>query len=107
MSWRRGLQIKYLPQAGENLRDIRKYYLDVGGKPLALKMVKRIRAEMATLTDNPSFAPPYEIVPGVRRLVMADGAFLAFYRVREFIEVIHLRRAEREPVTAEELGRTA
>lgn len=100
------MQIKYLPRAGENLRDIRKHYLDVGGKPLALKMVKRIRAEVAALTDNPSFAPPYEIAPGVRRLVMADGAYLAFYRVRKIIEVIHIRRAEREPVTAEELGRT-
>lgn len=99
MNWRRGLQIKYLPQAGENLRDIRKYYLDVGGKPLALKRVERIRAELAALTDNPAFAPPYEFAPGVRRLAMADGAFLAFYRVREFIEVIHLRRAECEPVT--------
>jgi hypothetical protein len=34
-------------------------------------------------------------------LVVADGAFLVFYRSHIDVEVIHVRRAEREPVTAE------
>lgn len=99
------MRIKYLPRAGENLRDIRKHYLKVGGKLLALKMVKGIRTEVAALTDNPFIAPVYEIVPGVRRMVVASGTFLVFYGVTDRIEVLHIRRAEREPVTAEELGR--
>ena len=40
------------------------------------------------------------MAPGVRRLVVAGGAFLVFYRVLADVEVLHIRRAEREPVPA-------
>ncbi|MDP2784611.1 MAG: type II toxin-antitoxin system RelE/ParE family toxin [Sulfurimicrobium sp.] len=97
------MRIEYLPHAVEDLKEIRSHYLEVGGKPLALKMVRQIREEVKALADNPYLAQPYEIVPGIRRLVVADGVFLVFYGVTERIEVLHVRRAERAPATAEDM----
>lgn len=97
------MRIRYLSEADDDLEGVKRHYLEVGGKALALRMVRSIRKAVAGLSDNPNIAPPYEIAKGVRRLVVADGAYLAFYRVREVIEVIHIRRAEREPATADEL----
>lgn len=82
------------------MADIRQHYLDVGGKSLALRMVRGIRAEIVVLSDNPNLAPTYSLAPGLRRLVVAKGTFLVFYRVTDRVEVLHIRRAEREPLMA-------
>jgi hypothetical protein len=39
--------------------------------------------------------------------VVAKGAFLVFYRVRVDVEVLHIRRAERDSATGDELGQIA
>lgn len=95
------MRIEYLPDAAGDLEDIKHHYLEVGGKPLALRMVRQIREEVKALADNPYLAQPYEIVPGIRRLVVAGGAFLVFYSVKERVEVLHVRRAERAPLDLE------
>jgi hypothetical protein len=58
------------------------YDREVGGDVLARKMVARIKTPMLSLKDHPGIAPSYELAPGIRRLVVANGAFLVFYRVR-------------------------
>ena len=63
-------------------------------------MLARLKEPVLALHDHPELAPLYELAPGVRRLVVAGGAFLVFYRVLADVEVLHIRRAEREPVTA-------
>lgn len=93
------MRIDYLPLSAENIHKIKRHYLEVGGNALALKMIRRIRTDIATLSDQPHRAPTYELAPGVRRLVVAGGIFLVFYRVTEVIEILHVRRAEREPAT--------
>jgi plasmid stabilization system protein ParE len=80
------------------------YYRDVGGDVLARKMVARIKTPVLSLKDNPDIAPSYELAPGIRRLVVANGAFLVFYRVRADVEVLHIRRAERDSATGDEIG---
>jgi plasmid stabilization system protein ParE len=97
--------IEFLPEAASDLRDMGDYYRKVGGNTLARQMVGRIKSEILVLRDFPELPPIYELAPGIRRLVVASGAFLVFYRVRNNVEVLHVRRAEREPVTAEELER--
>lgn len=97
------MRIKYSKLARNNLMDIRQHYLDTGGRSLAIHMVRSIRAGIAALADNPHIAPPYEMASGLRRLVTAKGAFLVFYRVRESVDVLHIRRAEREPLDADHL----
>ena len=92
------MRIEYLPDAADDLEDIKCHYLEVGGKALALRMVRSIREETARLGDNPYIAPPYELATGLHRLVVTKGAFLVFYRVVDYIEVVHVRRAEREPL---------
>jgi plasmid stabilization system protein ParE len=89
------LRIDYLPLATENIQDIKRHFLDEGGKTLALKMIRLIRADIALLSEYPNKAPGYELMPGVRRLVAANGLYLVFYRVTEVVEVLHVRRAER------------
>ncbi len=96
------MRVEYSPRAASNLTAIRQHYLDVGGRALALRMVRGIRAGVAALADNPNIAPHYELAPGLRRLVVVHGAFLVFYRVTTRVEVVHVRRAEREPFDAKE-----
>lgn len=92
------MRVKYETGALADLEEMKQYYLDVGGRHLALRMVRRIRAEIALLADNSYIAPAYDLVPDLRRLVVADGAFLVFYRVGGFVQILHVRRAERMPV---------
>ena len=94
------MRVRFLDQAKEDIAEIKDHYRKVGGTLLAKKMIQQIKLPVLALEHNPEIAPPYEMSPGIRRLVVADGAFLAFYRSHLDVEVIHIRRAEREPVTA-------
>ena len=100
------MRVRFLKTAQSDLLVCGDYYQEIGGANLARTMLARIKGPIRALVDNPEIAPPYELAPGVRRLVVARGAFLVFYRVIADIEVIHIRRAEREPVTADALART-
>ncbi len=98
------MRIKYLPIAESNFDDIGDYYFKVGGNQLARRMIKQIRSDIKALLNYT--APPYELVPGIHRLVVAKGAYLAFHRINEansIIEVLHVRRSEREPATEKDL----
>lgn len=99
------MRVRFLAKANADLIEIGDYYRDLGGNPLATKLVRGIRRDVSTiLADNPLAAPVYELLPGLRRLVVTKGAFLVFYRVADFIDVVHVRRAERAPVDAEDLS---
>lgn len=98
------LRIDYLPQSVENIHEIKRHYLKVGSNVLALKMIKAIRAEIATLSEHPNRAPAYDLAPNVRRLVVANGIYLVFYRVTKVIEILHVRRSERTPATQKDMG---
>ena len=93
------MRIRLLDQAKTDLVDINEYYREIGGAKLASTMLKRIKGPMVGLRDHPESAPGYDLAPGVRRLVVAGGSFLVFYRVRNEVEVLHIRRAERAPAT--------
>jgi len=98
------LRIKYEDEAKLDLLGIRDYYRDVGGNQLAMRMIKQIRSEINALLTYQ--APAYELVPGIRRLVVAKGAFLALHRINEtqsVVEVIHVRRSERESASEKDL----
>lgn len=97
------MRVRFLDQARADLVEINAYYRDVGGVALARTMLARLKTPVVALKDNPDLAQEYELAPGIRRLVVAHGAFLVFYRVRDSIEVLHIRRAEREPVSGVEL----
>lgn len=97
------MRVRLLDQAKEDMAEIKEYYRKIGGASLAKKMILQIKQPVLELENNPEIAPPYELSPGVRRLVVAGGAFIAFYRVLADVDVIHIRRSEREPVTADEL----
>ena len=100
------MRVRFLDAAKTDLVDHVEHYREIGGAVLARRMLDRIRTPILTLADNPEIAPPYALAPGVRRLVVAEGAFVVFYRIREAVEILHIRRAEREPVTAEVLEET-
>ena len=106
-NWQRLMRVRLLDQAKTDLVALGQYYRDVGGDVLARKMVARIKTPVLSLKDNPDIAPSYELAPGIRRLVVANGAFLVFYRVRADVEVLHIRRAERDSATGDELWQVA
>ena len=94
------MRVKFLDQAKVDLVEIDAHYWEIGGAVLAKRMLARLKEPVQALHDHPELAPLYELAPGVRRLVVAGGAFLVFYRVLADVEVLHIRRAERAPVTA-------
>ena len=106
-NWPRLMRVRLLDQAKNDLVALGQYYRDVGGDVLVRKMVGRIKTPVLSLKDNPGIAPSYELAPGIRRLVVANGAFLVFYRVRADVEVLHIRRAEPDSATGDELGQIA
>jgi plasmid stabilization system protein ParE len=96
------MQVKLTDSAIEDLSEIGRYYFKVGGVTLASSVVAQIKKDVMSLTNYT--APRYELVPGIRRLVVAKGAFLVFHRVTDtVIEVIHVRRSERLPATESDL----
>lgn len=97
------MQVRFLDQAKADLRELAQYYRGLGGNALTRKMLTRIKTPVLSLGEHPEIAQSYELAPGVRRLVVAGGAFLVFYRVLVDVEVLHIRRAERTPASAEEL----
>ena len=94
------MRVKFLDQAKVGLVEIDAHYREIGGAVLAKRMLARLKEPVLALHDHPELAPLYELAPGVRRLVVAGGAFLVFYRVLADVEVLHIRRAERAPVPA-------
>ena len=94
------MRVRFLDQAKVDLVEIDAYYREIGGAVLAKRMLARLKEPVLALHDHPELAPLYELAPGVRRLVVAGGAFLVFYRVLADVEVLHIRRAERAPVPA-------
>jgi len=98
------MRVRFLDEAKEDLREINQHYRDEGGPALAKRMLARIKAHLLKLPLNPFLYESYELAPDVRRIVTAKGAYLVFYRVKEYIEVIHIRRSERLPVTAAALS---
>lgn len=101
------MRVRFLKTAQSDLLVCGDYYQEIGGSKLARTMLARIKGPIRALGDNPEIAPLYELAPRFRRLVVARGVFLVFYRVRSDIEVLHIRRAEREPVTEDALDRAA
>jgi len=97
------MRVRFLDEAKEELREINRHYRDEGGPALAKMMLTRIKVPLLKLHLNPFLFEPYELAPDVRRIVTAKGAYWVSYRVKENIEVIHVRRSERLPVTAAEL----
>lgn len=95
------MRVRLLDQAKADLLEHGRYYREIGGDVLARKMVIRIKQPVLALHKNAGIASLYELAPGIHRLVVAGGAFLVFYRVLADVEVLHIRRAEREPVTTE------
>jgi plasmid stabilization system protein ParE len=97
------MRIKFLDQAKLDLIEQNDYFRELGGAALANKMMARIKSQILVIKNNPEIAPQYELAPGIRRLVVAGGAFLVFYRVGTYIEIIHIRRSERMPASGHEL----
>lgn len=102
--WKPGMRVRYVPQAEGDLDGMSEHYREIGGSILVLKMVRRVRKEIARLAANPHLAAPYELIPGARRLVVAGGVFLVFYGLTDCVEVLHIRRAEREPAITEDVA---
>ena len=96
------MRVRLTDSAKEDLSEIGRYYFKVGGVTLAGRIVAQIKNDVMSLTRYT--APSYELVPGIRRLVVAKGAFLVFHRVMDtVVEVVHVRRSERTPATENNL----
>lgn len=99
------MRVRLVGSANRDISEIAEHYRDVGGNSLALRMIRFIRNDIALLANNPKIAPPYELVAEIHRYVIANGRYLAFYRVRSNVEVLHVRRSERAPAQETDFGK--
>ena len=91
------MQLEITRRAQRNLRQIGFHYMELGGLVLAETMLDRIESRFGQLLEFPYSAPVYKYKPNLRRLVVADGLFLVFYRIeQDIIQVVHIRRAEQD-----------
>lgn len=98
------MRIEFLPSARLDLADMMDHYQKIGGNALARRMLGQIKSQVEVLADHPEVAPPYELVPGIRRLVVAKGTYLVFYRVLNCVQILHIRRGERMPAMHEDMA---
>ncbi len=94
------MRIKYEDEAKADLIAIGEHYREIGGNQLARRMLAKIKSDLGVLSDFSDLAPLYEIAIDIRRLVVADGTYLVFYRVTDLVQILHVRRGEREPFVA-------
>ena len=91
------MQVKFRPEALQDIEEIADWYNEQGGKAVALKMIERIECKIPLLENNPYLAPEYKAVPEVRFLTVADGLFIMFYRIKsETVEILHVRRSRQK-----------
>lgn len=58
-------------------------------------MLDHIESRFDQLLNFPYSAPVYSHKPTLRRLAVADGLFIVFYRIQaSSIQIVHIRRAE-------------
>ncbi len=100
------MRVEFRPGSLQDLERIADWYQSQGGASLTREMVDRIEHKAALLEDNPYIAPEYELFPGVRRLVVAEGLFLIFYRVNQVVEILHIRRSEQQDWVPKDASQT-
>jgi plasmid stabilization system protein ParE len=98
------MRIEFLSSARLDLIGIADHYRKVSGNALAIRMIDQIKSQIEVLADYPESAALYELVPGIRRLVVANGAYLVFYRISSSVQILHIRRGERVPATREDMN---
>lgn len=91
------MQLEITKRAKRNLDAIGEHYYRIGGNALARNMIARIKDPFQQLLHFPYSAPVYKYKPNLRRLVVADGLFIVFYRIEQArIAIVHIRRAEQD-----------
>lgn len=98
------MRVRFTDQAKADLMEIGNYYHEIGAAKLAHRMIGQIKREVLAIGDYPESIPLYELLPGVRRLVVAGGAYLVFYRVMRHMQILHIRRGERAPAVAQDIS---
>ena len=97
------MRIEFLPSARLDLIEIADHYRKVSGNKLAKRIISLIKSQIEVLADYPESAALYELVPGVRRLVVSNGTYLVFYRISSSVQILHIRRGERVSATMEDM----
>lgn len=94
------MYINFSTQAREDLRQAIKDVAEKGSEGAANQLLTRLQQALQQLLQYPNSASPYTSRPEYRRqvVIVQDGLFLIFYRVRgEAIEIAHLRRTKEIP----------
>ena len=94
------MYINFSTQARDDLRQAAREALENGSEGAANQLLTRLHQSLQQLLHYPNSASPYTARPEYRRqvVIVQDGLFLIFYRVRgDAIEVVHLRRTKEIP----------
>lgn len=88
--------IIYELEALQSLADIGLHYETVGGADLKVENIKRIQAHISTLDFMPHRNPVADFSEKIRKLVIQNMPYIAYYTVQEsnvyILEIIHSKR---------------
>lgn len=92
------MQVRWLRTALQNLRE-ESEYIAAENPAAATAVVKKVRAAVVLLTENPALGRPGRVT-GTRELVVPSTRYLIPYRVRnEQIEILRVFHTSRKPPT--------
>jgi addiction module RelE/StbE family toxin len=92
------VQVRWLRTALQNLRE-ESEYIAAENPAAATAVVKKVRAAVVLLTENPALGRPGRVT-GTRELVVPSTRYLIPYRVRnEQIEILRVFHTSRKPPT--------
>jgi plasmid stabilization system protein ParE len=95
------MYINFSTQARDDLRQAAKEAVEKGSEGAANQLLTRLHQSLQQLLHYPNSASNYAPRPEYRRqvVIVQDGLFLIFYRVRgEAIEIAHIRRTKEIPL---------
>ena len=81
--------IQYLPQAVENIKNI-KDYISQDNPPAAQKLTDTIKTRIESLQTMPRKYEEYSENPAFRKIVV--GSYLVFYKIDEAKKVVKIHR---------------
>jgi plasmid stabilization system protein ParE len=94
------MYINFSSQARDDLHKAARDAVENGSEGAANQLLTRLQHSLQQLLQYPNSASPYSARPEYRRqvVIVQDGLFLIFYRVKgDAIEIAHLRRTKEIP----------
>ena len=88
--------VRLHPAAREEFLEANSWYAE-RDPAVADRFVDALQTILGRLSDHPEIGPVWELHAAIRRIPFAGFPFVAFYRVREEVQVVSIAHSSRRP----------